>query len=212
MTSRIEKILPASKTDTRYYFGAGPAMLPREVLEQAQEELLDWHGTGISVLEMGHRTDAFRSIADQAERDIRELLAVPDNYKVLFIQGGASNQFAMVPLNLLGNRTAADYLHTGYWSGKAMQEAARFCEVHAVISNAGDQHRSIPPVAEWQLDPAAAYVYFTDNETIQGVEFTTCPDSGNVPLVTDMTSNLLSRTVPVHRYGIIFAGTQKNMG
>ena len=212
MSRRIEKILPASETDTRFYFGAGPAMLPREVLEQAREELLDWHGTGISVLEMGHRSDAFRSIADQAGNDLRELLSVPSGYEVLFIQGGASNQFAMVPLNLLGNRASADYVHTGYWSGRAMQEAARLCEVNTVISNAGDQHRSIPPVSEWQLHPDAAYVYYTDNETIQGVEFSTCPETGEVPLVSDMTSNLLSRPVPVQHYGIIFAGTQKNMG
>ena len=191
-----------------YNFGAGPAMLPREIMQRARAEFLDWHGTGISVMEMGHRSDEFMSIAIQTEADLREVLLIPDNYKVLFLQGGASSQFAMVPLNLLAGKKSTDYFQTGTWSKKALREAERFCRVNII----SDKYKSIPDVETWSLDADAAYVYYTDNETISGVEFPDIPDVGNVPLVSDMTSNLLSKPLDVSRYGVIFAGAQKNIG
>lgn len=194
-----------------YNFGAGPAMLPREVMQLARAEFLDWHGTGMSLMEMSHRSDEFMSIATQTEADFREILDIPDNYKVLFLQGGASSQFAMVPLNLLTDKNTADYFHTGIWSGKAVKEAERFCKVN-VIAEEGGQVMSIPEQKTWSLNLDAAYVYYTDNETISGVEFPSIPEVGDVPLVADMTSNLLSRPLNVSRYGIIFAGAQKNIG
>lgn len=199
-----------------YNFGAGPAMLPREVMQLARAEFLDWHGCGMSVMEMSHRSDEFKSIATQTEADFREILAIPDNYKLLFLQGGASSQFAMVPLNLLAGKNSADYFHTGIWSGKAIAEAERFCKVNVIAEPgegvAGGQLRSVPEPEIWSLNPDAAYTYYTDNETISGVQFPGTPDVGDVPLVTDMTSNLLSRPIDVSRYGVIFAGAQKNIG
>ena len=194
-----------------YNFGAGPAMLPREIMQLARAEFLDWHGTGMSLMEMSHRSDEFMSIAKQAEADFREILDIPDNYKVLFLQGGASSQFAMVPLNLLADKNTADYFHTGIWSGKAVKEAERFCKVNVIAEEDG-QVMSIPEQKAWSLNPDAAYVYYTDNETISGVEFPSIPEVGDVPLVADMTSNLLSRPLDVSRYGVIFAGAQKNIG
>jgi phosphoserine aminotransferase len=194
-----------------YNFGAGPAMLPREVMQLARAELLDWHGTGMSVMEMSHRTDEFMSIAAETEADFRELLVIPENYKVLFLQGGASSQFAMVPLNLLAGKNKADYFHTGIWSGKALKEAERFCKVN-VIADENNAMLSVPETETWSLDPDAAYVYYTDNETISGVQFPAIPDVGDVPLVTDMTSNLLSKPLDISSYGVIFAGAQKNIG
>jgi phosphoserine aminotransferase len=194
-----------------YNFGAGPAMLPREVMQLARAEFLDWHGAGMSVMEMSHRSDEFMSIATQAEADFRELLAIPEHYKVLFLQGGASSQFAMVPLNLLAGKNTADYFHTGIWSGKALKEAERFCKVNVIVDD-NDTLLSVPEAETWSLDPDAAYVYYTDNETISGVQFPTIPDVANVPLVSDMTSNLLSKPLDVSRYGVIFAGAQKNIG
>ncbi len=195
-----------------YNFGAGPAMLPREVMQLARAEFLDWHGAGMSVMEMSHRTDEFMSIATQTEADFRELLAIPENYKVLFLQGGASSQFAMVPLNLLAGKNTADYFHTGMWSGKAIKEAERFCKVNVIADENNDDLLSVPEAETWSLDPDAAYVYYTDNETISGVQFPIIPDVADVPLVTDMTSNLLSKPLDVSRYGVIFAGAQKNIG
>ncbi len=199
-----------------YNFGAGPAMLPREVMQLARAEFLDWHGCGMSVMEMSHRSDEFKSIAAQTEADFREILAIPDNYKLLFLQGGASSQFAMVPLNLLAGKNSADYFHTGTWSGKAIAEAERFCKVNVIAGPeegvGGGQLSSIPEPETWSLNPDAAYTYYTDNETISGVQFPGIPDVGDVPLVTDMTSNLLSRPIDVSRYGVIFAGAQKNIG
>ena len=195
-----------------YNFGAGPAMLPREVMQLARAEFLDWHGAGMSVMEMSHRTDEFMSIATQTEADFRELLAIPENYKVLFLQGGASSQFAMVPLNLLAGKNTADYFHTGMWSGKAIKEAERFCKVNVIADENNDNLLSVPEVETWSLDPDAAYVYYTDNETISGVQFPAIPDVADVPLVTDMTSNLLSKPLDISRYGVIFAGAQKNIG
>ncbi len=195
-----------------YNFGAGPAMLPRETMQLARAEFLDWHGAGMSVMEMSHRSDEFMSIATQTEADFREILAIPDNYKVLFLQGGASSQFAMVPLNLLAGKNTADYFHTGIWSGKALKEAERFCKVNIIADEDNDALLSVPEAETWSLDPDAAYVYYTDNETISGVQFPTIPDVADVPLVSDMTSNLLSKPLDVSRYGVIFAGAQKNIG
>jgi phosphoserine aminotransferase len=195
-----------------YNFSAGPAMLPEEVLNQAREEMLDWQGSGMSVMEMSHRGKEFMSIAAQAEADLRELLAVPANYKVLFLQGGASSQFAMVPLNLLRGKTGADYTNTGMWSKKAIDEAKRFCTVNVAASSEDSKFTTIPAQAEWQLKADAAYVHYTPNETIGGVEFHWVPETGEVPLVADMSSTLLSRPIDVSKFGVIYAGAQKNIG
>jgi len=194
-----------------YNFSAGPAALPQEVLQQAQEELLDWQGSGMSVMEMSHRGKEFMSIAEQAEKDLRELMNIPDNYKVLFLQGGASSQFAMVPMNLLQGKISADYINTGSWSKKAIAEAKRFTEVN--VAGASPEGRfAVPAETDLRLDPAAAYLHYTPNETIQGIEFPYVPDAGDVPLVADFSSTILSRPVDVSRYGIIYAGAQKNIG
>ncbi len=195
-----------------YNFSAGPAMLPEEVLTQAKEEMLDWQGSGMSVMEMSHRGKEFMAIAEQAEADLRALLNVPKEYKVLFLQGGASTQFAMVPMNLLRGKTGADYINTGSWSKKAITEAKRLCEVNVAADSGDRNHTYAPAQGTWSLNPNAAYVHFTPNETIQGVEFHWVPDTGEIPLVADMSSTLLSRPVDVSRYGIIYAGAQKNIG
>lgn len=195
-----------------YNFSAGPAMLPEEVLERAREEMLDWHGSGMSVMEMSHRGKEFISIAEQAETDLRELLKIPTNYKVLFLQGGASLQFAMVPHNLMRGKGKADYINTGSWSKKAIAEAKTYGTINVAASSSDTNFTTIPPVVAWKLDPEAAYLHYTPNETIGGVEFHYIPDSGEVPLVADMSSTLLSRPVDVSRYGVIYAGAQKNIG
>jgi len=195
-----------------YNFGAGPATLPEAVLEQAKDEMLDWQGSGMSVMEMSHRGKEFMSIAAQAEKDLRELLTIPDQYKVLFLQGGASSQFAMVPINLLRGKNKADYINTGSWSKKAISEARRFCNVNIAASSEKDGFNTIPPQSKWQLDSDAAYVHYTPNETIGGVEFHWIPDTANAPLVADMSSTILSRPVDVSKYGVIYAGAQKNIG
>ncbi len=195
-----------------YNFGAGPAMLPVEVMQRAQQEFLDWHGRGMSLMEMSHRSRDFVAVAEKSEADLRQLLDIPEDYAVLFLQGGATSQFAMTPLNLLRGHECADYLHTGYWSGKAIREARRYCRVNIAASGESDNFMSIPASADWILDPDAAYVYYTANETISGVEFASIPDTGEVPLVADMTSNLLARPLDVSRFGLIFAGAQKNIG
>ncbi len=195
-----------------YNFSAGPAVLPEEVLLQAQEELPDWRGSGMSVMEMSHRSKEFVSIAEQAEADLRELLAVPDDYKVLFLQGGASSQFAMVPLNLLRGKSGADYINTGSWSKKAIAEARKFCEVNIAGSSEASGFTTVPAQDELNLNPDAAYVHCTPNETIGGVEFPYVPETGGVPLVADMSSTILSRPIDVSRYGVIYAGAQKNIG
>jgi phosphoserine aminotransferase len=195
-----------------FNFSAGPAVLPEEVLNQAREEMLDWQGSGMSVMEMSHRGKEFVSIAETAEADLRELMNVPDNYKVLFLQGGATGQFAGVPLNLLGGRTRADYVNTGNWSKKAIAEAKKFCEVNVVAEGGKGDPMSIPPQSGWQTSDDAAYLHFTPNETISGVEFHWVPETGNVPLVADMSSTILSRPVDVSKYGVIYAGAQKNIG
>ncbi len=194
-----------------FNFSAGPAALPLEVLEQLRDEMLDWRGQGMSVMEMSHRGKAFVGIAEQAEADLRELLAVPANYKVLFLQGGATGQFAAIPLNLAKPDAVADYVHTGAWSKKAIGEAKRYCKVN-VAADAGGSYSSVPDLATWKLTPGAAYVHYTPNETIGGVEFPFVPDVGTVPLVADFSSTILSRPLDVHRYGVIYAGAQKNIG
>jgi len=195
-----------------YNFSAGPAMLPEEVLKQARDEMLDWNGSGMSVMEMSHRGKEFMSIAEHAEADLRELLAIPSNYKVLFLQGGASSQFAMVPLNLLRGKKSADYVNTGMWSKKAIDEAKRFCTVNVAASSETSKFTSVPAQADWKLSADAAYVHYTPNETIGGVEFHWIPETGDVPLVADMSSTLLSRPIDVSKYGVIYAGAQKNIG
>jgi len=195
-----------------YNFSAGPAVLPKEVLLQAQDEMLDWHGSGMSVMEMSHRGKEFLQIAHEAEADLRELLVIPSNYKVLFLQGGAHSQFAMIPLNLLHGSASADYINTGIWSEKAITEAARFCDVNVAASSADRNFTYAPAQSEWHLNPDAAYVHYTSNETIGGVEMFWTPETGDVPLVADMSSHILSRPVDVSRYGLIYAGAQKNIG
>ncbi len=195
-----------------YNFSAGPAMLPEPVLRQVREELLDWHGSGMSVMEMSHRGPHFMEIARRAEADLRELLDIPEDYRVLFLQGGASLQFAMVPLNLMGEGGKADYVLTGSWSKKAAAEARRLGTVSIAASTEEGGFTTVPPQETWRLDPQAAYVHYTPNETIQGVEFHWVPDTGDVPLVADMSSTLLSRPIDVSRFGLIYAGAQKNIG
>ena len=194
-----------------YNFSAGPAALPEEVLQQARDEMLDWNGSGMSVMEMSHRGKEYLAIAEQAEADLRELMAIPANYKVLFLQGGASSQFAMVPMNLLGDKGRADYINTGSWSKKAIAEAKRYGEV-AIAGAAPEGRLAVPAAESLQFDPDAAYVHYTPNETIQGVEFPYIPDTGEAPLVGDFSSTILSRPIDVGRYGIIYAGAQKNIG
>ena len=195
-----------------YNFSAGPAVLPREVLMQARDEMLDWHGSGMSVMEMSHRGKEFLQIASEAEADLRELLQIPANYKVLFLQGGAHLQFSMIPLNLLRGRKRADYISTGIWSEKAIAEAARYCEVNVAASSADRNYTYAPAQDAWQLSPDAAYVHYTSNETIGGVEVFWTPETGGVPLVADMSSHILSRPIDVSRYGLLYAGAQKNIG
>ena len=195
-----------------FNFSAGPAVLPEEVLRQAQEEMLDWHGSGMSVMEMSHRGKEFMSIAAAAESDLRELLAVPPSYKVLFLPGGATTQFAMVPMNLLRGRTVADYIHSGEWAKKAIAEARKFCAVNVAASGEDRKFTYAPPQSAWNLSPQAAYVHYTGNETIGGVEFHWIPATGDVPLVCDLSSSLLSRPLDVSRFSLIYAGAQKNIG
>lgn len=195
-----------------FNFSAGPAALPEEVLQQAREEMLDWRGSGMSVMEMSHRGKEFMSIAEAAETDVRELMAIPDNYKVLFLQGGASSQFAMVPLNLAAGNRAVDYVVTGSWSKKAVAEARRFATVNIAANTEDGRFTAVPAQAELQLTAGAAYVHYTPNETIQGVEFPYVPATEGVPLVADMSSTILSRPLDVAQFGVIYAGAQKNIG
>jgi phosphoserine aminotransferase len=194
-----------------FNFSPGPAVLPREVLAQAQEELLDWHQSGMSVMEISHRSVAFEQVAAEAEADLRELLSIPRNYKVLFLQGGASAQFALVPLNLASPKSTVDYLNTGHWSHKAIAEAGRYCQVH-VAGDAGGDYTRVPPQGELRFSADAAYVHYTPNETISGVEFGYVPDTRGVPLVADMSSSILSQPIDVSKFGLIYAGAQKNIG
>jgi phosphoserine aminotransferase len=197
-----------------FNFGAGPATLPEDVLIQARDEMLDCDGTGMSVMEMSHRGKKFVAIAEQAEADLRQLMSIPDNYKVLFLQGGASSQFAMIPMNLKAARGdgSADYLNTGHWSEKAVAEGKRFVNVNVVADTKPSKYTLLPAADELKFNPNASYVHYTSNETIAGVEFGYIPETGDVPLVVDMSSTILSRPVDVSRFGIIYAGAQKNIG
>ncbi len=195
-----------------FNFSAGPATLPIAVLEKAKQELTDWQGSGMSVMEMSHRGKEFMGIAAKAEADLRALMNIPDNYKVLFLQGGASTQFAMVPLNLMSRTGKADYFDTGAWSVKAIKEGGRYGEVNVAASSAEQNYTTVPGRETWQLSADAAYVHYTPNETIGGLEFDAEPDTGDIPLVADMSSTILSRPIDVSCYGIIYAGAQKNIG
>jgi phosphoserine aminotransferase len=195
-----------------YNFSAGPAVLPREVLEQARDELVNWQGCGMSVMEMSHRGKEYMGIQAQAEADLRELMGIPSNYKVLFLQGGASSQFAMVPMNLLRGNASADYLNTGEWSKKAIKEAKKYGAVNVVASSEDKNFSYAPTQDAWKLDPNAAYVHYTPNETIGGVEIFWTPETGDIPLVADMSSTILSRPIDVSKFGLIYAGAQKNIG
>jgi len=195
-----------------FNFSPGPAALPEAVLRQAADELLDWHGTGMSVMEMSHRGKEFMAVQAEAETLLRELLAVPASHKVLFLQGGAIGQNAIVPMNLLRGKSSADYVNTGEWAKRSMAEAAHFCRVNVAASAEPNGFTAIPPQREWRLDPQAAYVHICSNETIGGLEYHWLPETGDVPLVADMSSNILSRPIDVARYGLIYAGAQKNIG
>lgn len=193
-----------------YNFSAGPATLPEPVLERARDELLDWHGTGMSVMEMSHRDKPFMSIAGHAEATLRSLLGVGDEYHVLFLQGGATAQFAAVPMNIARGRSGADYLVTGSWGKKAVGEAGKY--LTARVAARPEQFTCVPAPSTWKLDPGAAYVHYTPNETIEGVEFGFVPKTGDVPLVADFSSSFLSRPIDVAAHGVIYAGAQKNAG
>jgi phosphoserine aminotransferase len=196
-----------------FNFAAGPATLPLQVLEQARDELTDWQACGMSVMEVSHRSGAFVAAARAAESRLRELLRVPPNYKVLFLQGGATGQFAAIPLNLAAADARADYLNTGAWSKRAIAEARRFlAHVNVAADESATKYTTVPGAGSLRLDPAAAYLHYTANETIGGVEFPYVPDSGAVPLVADMSSSILSRPVPVEKFGLIYGGAQKNIG
>lgn len=187
-------------------------MLPDAVMKQAQQEMLDWQGSGMSVMEMSHRGPEYTSIAHKAEADLRELMAIPDDYAVLFLQGGASLQFPMIPMNLLRGKSRADYFNTGAWSAKAIKEARTFCDVNLVADSTDNRFTTIAGSNDWQLSADAAYVHYTPNETIHGLEFADIPDVGDVPLVADLSSTILSRPIDVSRFGMIYAGAQKNIG
>jgi len=195
-----------------FNFSPGPATLPEPVLRQAAEEMLDWHGSGMSVMEMSHRGPEFIGIHAEAEALLRKLLAVPQNYKVLFLQGGAIGQNAFVPMNLLRGKRSADYIDTGEWSKKSIKEAKKYGAVNVAASGEAGHYTQVPKQATWRLDPDAAYVHICSNETIGGVEYHWTPDTGAVPLVADMSSNILSRPIDVSRYGLIYCGAQKNIG
>ncbi len=195
-----------------FNFSAGPAALPEPVLRRAAAEMLDWHGSGMGVMEMSHRGPQFMAIAAEAQALLRELMQVPAHYKVLFMQGGALAENAIVPMNMLRGRASADFIETGEWSRKSIAEARRYGGVNVAASSADTKFTTIPARADWRLDPNAAYVHICSNETIGGVEFHEVPDVGDVPLVADMSSSILSRPVDVSRYGLIFGGAQKNIG
>ena len=195
-----------------FNFSAGPAALPEAVLRQAQAELVDWHGAGASIMEMSHRGKEFVSVHAEAEKDLRDLLGVPSNYKVLFLQGGATAQFATIPMNLLRGKTQADYILTGAWGKKAISEAKKYCTVNVAASSEATNFTGIPSFSSWTLSKDSAYVHYTPNETIGGVEFHWVPNTNDVPLVADLSSTILSRPIDVSQFGLIYAGAQKNIG
>ena len=193
-------------------FSAGPAALPEAVLRQTQAELLEWGGARASVMEISHRGKEFMALAEESERDLRDLLAIPAHYRVLFLQGGATQHFAQIPMNFARRDAVADYVVTGAWGEKAVREGSPYVRVRLAASSIDSHYTSIPPRAQWDLDPSAAYVHYTPNETIHGVEFQEIPDVGEVPLFADMSSDILSRPLDVSRFGLIYAGAQKNIG
>jgi len=193
-------------------FSAGPAVLPETVLRRAAEEMLDWHGSGMSVMEMSHRGPEFTSIAQKAEADFRHLLGIPDHYKVLFMQGGAMAMNAIIPMNLLGKNPRAAYVNTGEWSKKSISEARKYGQVDVLASAEDRQFSYVPPQSGWKSHQGAAYVHICTNETIGGVEYHWVPDTGDVPLVADMSSHILSREIDVSKYAVIYGGAQKNIG
>ncbi|KPJ67233.1 MAG: MFS transporter [Coxiella sp. DG_40] len=194
-----------------YNFSSGPATLPQEVLEQAQAELLSYQNLGLSAMEISHRSTEFEEMLKKTELNLRELLSIPKNYYVLFLQGGARTQFAMVPMNILRGKQSADYIKCGIWSKLAMDEAKAYCKVNVVASSEANNYTTIPPVATWRLNSDAAYLHYTPNETINGVEFPFIPDSSRVPLVADMSSTILSQPLDVNKFGLIYACAQKNI-
>src|SRR2546429_2235183 len=195
-----------------FNFSAGPAVLPELVLEIAAGEMLDWHGSGMSVMEMSHRGKEFMGIAAKAEADLRGLLAIPSSYKVLFLQGGAIAENALVPMVLLLGRSSADYVNTGEWSKKSIKEAKKYCTVNIAASSEDHNFAYVPARETWKLTRNAAFVHVCTNETIGGVEYQWTPDTGDVPLVADMSSHLLSRVIDVSKFGVIYGGAQKNVG
>ena len=195
-----------------FNFSAGPAALPEPVLRQAAEEMLDWRGSGMSVMEMSHRGKEFMGIHAEAQSLLRELLAVPASHRLLFLQGGAIAENAIVPMNMLRGRASIDFIDTGVWSQRSIEEARRYARVNVAASSADSGHTTIPPRETWRLDPQAAYVHICSNETIGGVQYHFTPDVGEVPLVADMSSEILSRPIDVSRYGLIYGGAQKNIG
>jgi len=195
-----------------FNFSAGPAMLPQAVLEKAQSEMLDWNGTGMSTMEMSHRGKEYMSIAEKAMTDLRDVMSIPDTHEILFLQGGASSQFAMVPMNLLRGKKSADYINTGAWSKKAIAEAKKYCDVNIAATTEDSNFSCAPAQSDLKLNPDAAYVHYTPNETIGGVEFDYIPETNGVPLVADMSSTILSRPIDVSKFAIIYAGAQKNIG
>jgi phosphoserine aminotransferase len=195
-----------------FNFSAGPAVLPEPVLREAAAEMLDWHGSGMSVMEMSHRGKEFIGIADKAQSDLRALLAIPNNYKVLFLQGGAIAENAIIPMNLLKEKSAADYVNTGEWSKKSIKEARKYCAVNVAATAEDKNFTYVPPQESWKLSKGAAYVHVCTNETIGGVEYHWTPDTGDVPLVADMSSHILSRAIDISRFGVIYGGAQKNVG
>ena len=195
-----------------FNFSAGPAALPESVLRQAASEMLDWHGSGMSVMEMSHRGKEFISIHAECESLLRELLAVPSNYKVLFMQGGAIGENAIVPMNMLRGHAGADYVNTGEWSKKSIKEAGKYAKINVVASSEATKFDRVPKRETWQLDPNAGYVHICANETIGGVEYHFTPDVGDVPLIADVSSNILSRPIDVSKFGLLYGGAQKNIG
>ncbi|MBM7572960.1 3-phosphoserine/phosphohydroxythreonine transaminase [Aquibacillus albus] len=195
-----------------YNFSAGPSMLPLPVLEKAQKELLSYGDSGMSVMELSHRSALFTEIITEAEQLIRQVMEIPDNYKVLFMQGGASQQFSMVPMNLLVKSKKADFVNTGSWSKKAISEAKKFGDVRVIASSEDENFTYIPKVDQGMINPEADYVHITTNNTIEGTAFSEIPDTGDVPLVADMSSNILSEQIDVSKFGLIYAGAQKNIG
>lgn len=201
----------ANEMTRAYNFCAGPAALPQSVLSEVQKDLLNYKGRGLSVMEMSHRSGDYIAIAEEAEKDLRDLLDIPANYKVLFLQGGASLQFAQIPMNLLRGHSTADYVNTGMWSAKAIAEARKFCDVNVVASDEHNKFRGVPAFDTWNLNPKAAYLHYAENETIHGVQFNYIPEV-EVPLVADFSSSILSQPLEVSKFGLIYAGAQKNIG